>query len=89
MVVLLLLFCSSSGASAPAGENGCQGSDSAARICGPSGVADPIPVVVQQTILVQADRGAAMPFPGFPVTPSAPQFRADPSAPRAPPLSLV
>ena len=88
MAALLLLFCLSSAAPALAGENGCQGSESSARICGQSGIADPSPVAVQPTVLVQGDREATAPFPVQPIALSAPQFHADPSAPRAPPFSL-
>ena len=89
LVALLLLFCLSSAAPALAGEHGCQGSDSSARICGQSGVADPIPFVVQQTIPFNGDLQVTTPLPVLFLTPSVPRFHAGPSAPRAPPRSLA
>ncbi len=88
MVVLLLFFCTSSAVPALAGDHGCQGSDSSARICGQSAFSDPLPIVVHQTTLVEGKREIApqsvVLFTSLPVSP----FHADPSAPRAPP-SLV
>lgn len=89
VAALLLLFCLSSAAPALAGENGCHGSDSSARICAQSGIANPIPVVAEQATLVQVDRAATTPVPVPGVTAPVAEFGADPPAPRAPPFSLV
>jgi hypothetical protein len=89
VAALLLLFCLSSAVPALAGENGCHGSDSSARICAQSGIANPIPVVLEQAALLQVDGAATTPVPVPRVTAPVAEFGADPPAPRAPPFSLV
>ena len=89
MAVLLVLFCSSGVVSALAGDHGCQGSESSARVCGQSGVADPLPAIIEQTPLVQSEREPATLGPVLLTPLRVSKFHAAPSVPRAPPFSLV
>jgi len=87
--LLVLLFCLSSTASAPAAETGCAQSDSSVRICGQSRLADPVPAIVPQVFPAQWGRAVTASLPWLSAPSLASQFHPGPSSPRAPPASLV
>jgi hypothetical protein len=91
LAILLVFFCSSWVVPSVAGDHGCRGSDSSARICGQSGAAaDSLLTVIQPTsIPLRAEREASTLSAVPPTRLSVSQFHSDPSAPRAPPFLLV
>ena len=89
MAVLVLAFCLSSAVPAMGVDLGCQGAEAGGRICAQPGTAGLILVVVPEMSLLQPERGtlAWLIAPADPV--SGPEFHADRSTPRAPPLVLA
>lgn len=87
--LLVLLFCLSSSASAPAAETGCAESDSSVRVCGQSRLADPVPAIVPQVFPMQWDRAVTASLPVLSAPSLVSQIHASPSSPRAPPASLA
>lgn len=89
LAVLVGAFCLSSVAPAAAADSGCRGYEASSEICGQSGAFDPLPEVISQVLPVQRTEAPAAWLALTPLPGSVSQSHADPSTPRAPPLSLV
>ena len=87
--ILVLGLCLSSAGPAMADHGSCPGPAPTPRICGQASISDPIPVVVPQILALELNRGSSAWLLWRPVHRPVLEFQADPSAPRAPPLSLV
>jgi hypothetical protein len=88
MAALVLVFCFAAATHADAAGTACTGRDLSPKVCGQPSTPDPAPAVLQPTPSLHSDGAVAgwMILP--PTVGEASQAHADPSAPRAPPLSL-
>lgn len=89
IAVLVLACCLTSVAPALAADAGCGMSGPSARICAPPGAADSVLAAPPQMPLVPPRPASAAWLPSTSVVPVVVPLHADPSTPRAPPVSLA